>query len=47
LAEELAVLKQLEELAAKGLSTPKGKNGFSRYNDKIPATSLCICNLFL
>ncbi|KAJ8453262.1 hypothetical protein Cgig2_008146 [Carnegiea gigantea] len=36
LAEELAVLKQLEELAAKGLSTPKGKNGFSRLSSLSP-----------
>lgn len=36
LAEELAVLKQLEELAVKGLSTPKGKNGFSRLSSLSP-----------
>ncbi|XP_039052340.1 kinesin-like protein KIN-4A isoform X3 [Hibiscus syriacus] len=31
LAEELAVLKQVDEFASKGLSPPRGKNGFSRY----------------
>ncbi|KAL2894618.1 Kinesin-like protein KIN-4A [Bienertia sinuspersici] len=36
LAEELSVLKQLEELASKGLSTPKGKNGFSRLSSLSP-----------
>ncbi|GMI91133.1 FRAGILE FIBER 1 [Hibiscus trionum] len=30
LAEELAVLKQVDEFASKGLSPPRGKNGFSR-----------------
>ncbi|XP_057429249.1 kinesin-like protein KIN-4A isoform X2 [Lotus japonicus] len=30
LAEELALLKQVNEFAAKGLSPPKGKNGFAR-----------------
>ncbi|KAL4559566.1 hypothetical protein LXL04_031709 [Taraxacum kok-saghyz] len=30
LAEELAVLKQAEEFASKGVSPPRGKNGFSR-----------------
>ncbi|XP_021759534.1 kinesin-like protein KIN-4A [Chenopodium quinoa] len=36
LAEELSVLKQLEELSSKGLSTPKGKNGFSRLSSLSP-----------
>uniref|UniRef100_A0A6N2MDQ8 Kinesin-like protein n=1 Tax=Salix viminalis TaxID=40686 RepID=A0A6N2MDQ8_SALVM len=31
LAEELAVLKQVDEFASKGLSPPRGKNGFARY----------------
>lgn len=31
LGEELAVLKQVDEFASKGLSPPRGKNGFSRY----------------
>ncbi|KAI4339834.1 hypothetical protein MLD38_024733 [Melastoma candidum] len=30
LAEELSVLKQVEELASKGLTPPRGKNGFAR-----------------
>ncbi|CAJ2675396.1 unnamed protein product [Trifolium pratense] len=30
LAEELAMLRQVNELAANGLSPPKGKNGFAR-----------------
>ncbi|XP_061343138.1 kinesin-like protein KIN-4A isoform X2 [Gastrolobium bilobum] len=30
LAEELAMLKQVNEFAAKGLSPPRGKNGFAR-----------------
>lgn len=30
LGEELAVLRQVDELASKGLSPPRGKNGFSR-----------------
>ncbi|GAB4852240.1 Kinesin-like protein KIN-4A [Ancistrocladus abbreviatus] len=36
LAEELAVLKQIEELASKGLTLPKGKNGFSRVSSMSP-----------
>ena len=32
LAEELAVLKQVDEFASKGLSPPRGKNGFARYS---------------
>uniref|UniRef100_A0A6N2M8N6 Kinesin motor domain-containing protein n=1 Tax=Salix viminalis TaxID=40686 RepID=A0A6N2M8N6_SALVM len=31
LAEELAVLKQVDEFASKGLSPPRGKNGFASY----------------
>lgn len=33
LAEELAVLRQVDEFALKGLSPPRGKNGFSRCGD--------------
>lgn len=40
LAEELSVLKQLEELASKGLSTPKGKNGFSRLSSLSPSARM-------
>ncbi|MCI45034.1 chromosome-associated kinesin KIF4A, partial [Trifolium medium] len=29
LAEELAMLKHVNEFAAKGLSPPRGKNGFA------------------
>ncbi|CAN1274177.1 Kinesin-like protein KIN-4A [Linum perenne] len=36
LGEELAVLKQVEELASKGLSLPKGKNGFARASSMSP-----------
>ncbi|KAI3522183.1 hypothetical protein L1887_11665 [Cichorium endivia] len=36
LAEELAVLRQVEEFAAKGVSPPKGKNGFSRASSLSP-----------
>ena len=32
LAEELAVLRQVDGFASKGVSPPRGKNGFSRYN---------------
>lgn len=31
LAEELAVLRQVDEFASKGISPPREKNGFSRY----------------
>ncbi|KAG2301401.1 hypothetical protein Bca52824_030052 [Brassica carinata] len=31
LAEELSVLRQVDEFAAKGLSPPRGNNGFARY----------------
>lgn len=31
LVEEFSVLRQVEELAVKGLSPPRGKNGFVRY----------------
>ena len=30
LAEELSMLKQVNEFSAKGLSPPRGKNGFAR-----------------
>ncbi|KAL6966142.1 Kinesin-like protein KIN-4A, partial [Sarracenia purpurea var. burkii] len=36
LAEELAVLKQIDEFTAKGLSLPRGKNGFSRLSSMSP-----------
>ncbi|XP_052487122.1 kinesin-like protein KIN-4A isoform X1 [Gossypium raimondii] len=36
LAEELAVLKQVDEFASKGLSPPKGKNGFARASSMSP-----------
>ncbi|KAK8988866.1 hypothetical protein V6N11_030240 [Hibiscus sabdariffa] len=40
LAEELAVLKQVDEFAAKGLSPPRGKNGFSRLSSMSPNARL-------
>ncbi|KAF3446621.1 hypothetical protein FNV43_RR11801 [Rhamnella rubrinervis] len=36
LAEELAFLKQVDEFAAKGLSPPRGKNGFARVSSMSP-----------
>ncbi|XP_042491564.1 kinesin-like protein KIN-4A [Macadamia integrifolia] len=36
LAEELAVLKQVDECAARGLSPPGGKNGYSRVSSMSP-----------
>ncbi|XP_068313184.1 kinesin-like protein KIN-4A isoform X3 [Pyrus communis] len=36
LAEELAMLKQLNEFASKGLSPPRGKNGFARASSMSP-----------
>ncbi|XP_019174757.1 PREDICTED: kinesin-like protein KIN-4A isoform X2 [Ipomoea nil] len=36
LAEELAVLRQVDELAAKGISPPRGKNGLSRASSVSP-----------
>ncbi|KAK9271250.1 hypothetical protein L1049_026840 [Liquidambar formosana] len=36
LAEELAVLKQVDEFASKGLSPPRGKNGFPRVSSMSP-----------
>ncbi|XP_043708204.1 kinesin-like protein KIN-4A isoform X2 [Telopea speciosissima] len=36
LAEELAVLKQVDECAARGLSPPGGKNGYSRMSTMSP-----------
>lgn len=43
LAEELSILKQVDGFAAKGLSPPRGKNGFARYNLS-QNTLICICN---
>ncbi|CAN0922410.1 Kinesin-like protein KIN-4A [Linum grandiflorum] len=40
LGEELAVLKQADELASKGLSPPKGKNGFARASSMSPNARL-------
>ncbi|CAN4122644.1 unnamed protein product [Withania somnifera] len=36
LGEELAVLKQVDEFASKGLTPPRGKNGFSRASSMSP-----------
>ncbi|XWS14738.1 hypothetical protein CRYUN_Cryun35bG0034200 [Craigia yunnanensis] len=36
LAEELAVLKQVDECASKGLNPPRGKNGFARASSMSP-----------
>ncbi|CAN8265810.1 unnamed protein product [Cochlearia groenlandica] len=36
LAEELAVLRQVDEFAVKGLSPPRGKNGFARASSLSP-----------
>ncbi|XP_009623111.1 kinesin-like protein KIN-4A isoform X1 [Nicotiana tomentosiformis] len=36
LGEELAVLRQVDEFASKGLSPPRGKNGFSRASSMSP-----------
>ncbi|KAG8377564.1 hypothetical protein BUALT_Bualt08G0046200 [Buddleja alternifolia] len=36
LAEELAVLRQVDEFASKGVSPPRGKNGFSRASSMSP-----------
>ncbi|KAK4277447.1 hypothetical protein QN277_015446 [Acacia crassicarpa] len=36
LAEELAILKQVNEFAAKGLTPPRGKNGFARASSMSP-----------
>lgn len=36
LAEELAVLKQVNDFASKGISPPRGKNGFSRLSSMSP-----------
>ncbi|OVA19021.1 Kinesin [Macleaya cordata] len=35
-AEELAILKQVDDLASKGLSPPRGKNGYSRVSSISP-----------
>ncbi|CAI0465051.1 unnamed protein product [Linum tenue] len=36
LGEELAVLRQVDELASKGITPPKGKNGFARATSMSP-----------
>ncbi|KAK4348841.1 hypothetical protein RND71_031596 [Anisodus tanguticus] len=36
LGEELAVLRQVDEFASKGMSPPRGKNGFSRASSMSP-----------
>ncbi|CAA2962471.1 P-loop containing nucleoside triphosphate hydrolases superfamily isoform 1, partial [Olea europaea subsp. europaea] len=36
LAEELAVLRQVDEFASKGVSPPRGKNGYSRASSMSP-----------
>ncbi|KAK6939637.1 Kinesin motor domain [Dillenia turbinata] len=36
LAEELAILKQVDEFASKGITPPKGKNGLSRISSLSP-----------
>ncbi|XP_062158301.1 kinesin-like protein KIN-4A isoform X2 [Alnus glutinosa] len=36
LAEELAMLRQVDEFASKGLSPPRGKNGFARASSMSP-----------
>ncbi|KAK3425536.1 kinesin-like protein KIN-4A isoform X2 [Eucalyptus grandis] len=36
LAEELSLLKQVDEFASKGLSPPRGKNGFARASSMSP-----------
>lgn len=36
LAEELAVLKQVDEFASKGINPPRGKNGFARLSSMSP-----------
>ncbi|KAF2324348.1 hypothetical protein GH714_012721 [Hevea brasiliensis] len=40
LGEELAVLKQVDEFASKGLSPPRGKNGFARASSMSPNARL-------
>ncbi|KAL9269949.1 Kinesin-like protein [Drosera capensis] len=40
LAEELAVLRQVEDLTSKGLSPPNGKNGFSRVSSMSPTARM-------
>ncbi|XP_057989670.1 kinesin-like protein KIN-4A isoform X1 [Hevea brasiliensis] len=40
LAEELAVLKQVDEFASKGLCPPRGKNGFARASSMSPNARL-------
>ncbi|RHN70313.1 putative plus-end-directed kinesin ATPase [Medicago truncatula] len=40
LAEELAMLKHVNEFAAKGLSPPRGKNGFARASSMSPSARM-------
>ncbi|CAH2044868.1 unnamed protein product, partial [Thlaspi arvense] len=40
LAEELAVLRQVDEFAVKGLSPPRGKNGFARASSLSPTARM-------
>ncbi|XP_050217282.1 kinesin-like protein KIN-4A [Mercurialis annua] len=40
LAEELAVLRQVDEFASKGLSPPRGKNGFARASSMSPTARM-------
>lgn len=47
LAEELAVLRQVDEFALKGLSPPRQKNGFSRWGVWYMTFELDVFRLFL
>ncbi|XP_065880372.1 kinesin-like protein KIN-4A [Euphorbia lathyris] len=40
LADELALLKQVDEFASKGLSPPRGKNGFARVSSMSPSARM-------
>lgn len=40
LAEELALLRQVDEFASKGISPPRGKNGFARYEKHIKSSTI-------
>ncbi|CAI9757911.1 unnamed protein product [Fraxinus pennsylvanica] len=40
LAEELAVLRQVDEFASKGVSPPRGKNGYSRASSMSPTARM-------
>ncbi|XWS21231.1 hypothetical protein CRYUN_Cryun30bG0037700 [Craigia yunnanensis] len=46
LAEELAVLKQVDEFASKGLSPLRGKNGFARASSMSPNTRVARISSF-